>query len=163
MNKNAEYCGKYQNNNIDKIREKDKERKKFEREHVKYCGENKYEEQMRSNRERKRLAKKRKRKLEQIDQFSPVPTREETETEETEVPTSLFKHKATKYCSLRRAGNALPSIPRKKKEIVTSLPNKCSEQIQLSEPKKPGRKPITLNDEEKERIVNFIFVLHAFL
>ena len=123
MNKDAEYCSKYQNKNIDKIREKDKERKKFEREYVKYCDGKNYEGQMRSNRDRKRLAKKRKRKLEQLDQLSPVPTREKIETEETEVPTSLFKHKATKHCSLRRAGNALPSIPRKKKEIVTSLAN----------------------------------------
>ena len=123
MNKDAEYCSKYQNKNIDKIREKDKERKKFEREYVKYCDGKKYEGQMSSNRDRKRLAKKRKRKLEQIDQLSPVPTREKIETEETEVPTSLFKHKATKHCSLSRAGNALPSTPRKKKEIATSLAN----------------------------------------
>ena len=43
MNKDAEYCSKYQNKNIDKIREKDKERKKFERECVKYCDGKKYE------------------------------------------------------------------------------------------------------------------------
>ena len=40
MNKNAEYCSKYQNKNIDKIRQKDKERKKFERDYVKYCNNN---------------------------------------------------------------------------------------------------------------------------
>ena len=75
MNKDAEYCSKYQNKNIDKIREKDKERKKFEREYVKCCEEKKNEGQMRSNKDRERIAKKRKRKLEQIDQLSPVPTR----------------------------------------------------------------------------------------
>ena len=75
MNKDAEYRSKYQNKNIDKIREKDKERKKFERKYVKYCEEKKYEGQMRSNKDRERIAKKRKRKLEQIDQLSPVPTR----------------------------------------------------------------------------------------
>ena len=31
MNKNAEYCSKYRNKNIDKIHQKDKGRKKFER------------------------------------------------------------------------------------------------------------------------------------
>ena len=107
----------------------------------------------RKDRETKRLAKK--RKLEKIDQPSPAPTREETETEETEALTSSFKHKAT------RAENALPSSPRKKKEIVTSLAKKYSVRIQLNEPKKSGTKPITLNDEEKEWIVSVIFVLHA--
>ena len=96
--------------------------------------------------ERKRLAKK--RNMEQIDQPSPAPTREETETEETKAPTSSFKHKATKHRSLRRTENVLPSSPRTKKEIVTSLA-KYSVRIQLNKPKKSGRKPITLNDEEK--------------
>ena len=113
----------------------------------------------RKDRETKRLAKK--RKLEKIDQPSPTPTREETETEETEALKSSFKHKATKHRSLRRAEDVLPSSPRKKKEIVTSLAKKCSVRIQLNEPKKSGRKPITLNDEEKEWIVSVIFVLHA--
>ena len=39
MNKKAEYCNKYQNKNTDKISQKDKERKKFETEYVKYCDE----------------------------------------------------------------------------------------------------------------------------
>ena len=42
----------------------------------------KYEEKKRKGRERKRLSKM--RKLEQIGQLSPAPTREETKTEETE-------------------------------------------------------------------------------
>ena len=74
-----------------------------------------------------------------------------------------FKLEATKQRSLRRAEDALSSSPRKKKEIVTSLTMKYSVRIQLNEPKKSGRKPIALNDEEKEWIVSFIFVLHAFL
>ena len=146
ISKNTEYCSKYRNKNIDKIRQKDKERKKFEREYVKYCDKKKYEEKKRKDRERKRLAKK--RNVEQIDQPSPAPTREETETEETKAPTSSFKHKATKHRSLRRTENVLPSSPRTKKEIVTSLA-KYSVRIQLNKPKKSGRKPITLNDEEK--------------
>ena len=43
MNKNDEYCSKYRNKNIDKIRQKDKERKRFERDYVKYCNKKKYE------------------------------------------------------------------------------------------------------------------------
>ena len=54
-------------------------------------------------------------------QPSEAPTKEETETEETEALTWSFKHKATKHQSLRRADNALPISPCKKKENVTSL------------------------------------------
>ena len=43
---NAKYCMKYRNKNIETIREKDKERKRFEREYEKYCDEEKYEEKM---------------------------------------------------------------------------------------------------------------------
>ena len=93
---------------------------------------------MRKDRERKRLTKN--RKLEQIDQPSPTPTREETETEETEIPTSSFKHKATKHSSRRRADDAVPSSPHKKKETVTNLAKKYSVRIQLNKPKKSGKK-----------------------
>ena len=65
MNKNAEYCSKYRNKNINRICQKEKERKKFEMEYLKYCDEKKYEEKKREGRERNRLAKK--RKLEQTD------------------------------------------------------------------------------------------------
>ena len=106
----------------------------------------KYEEKKRKDSERKRLAKK--RKLEQIDQPSPAPTREETIP-----PIPSFKHKATIHHYLRRAYNAFSSSPHK---------NKYSVWIQLNEPKKSGGKPITLNNEEKEWIISFIFVLHAF-
>ena len=58
---NAKYCMKYRNKNIETIREKDKERKRFEREYEKYCDEEKYEENKRKDRERKRLANKRKK------------------------------------------------------------------------------------------------------
>ena len=39
---NAKYCSKHWNKNISKIRQKSKERKKFEREYVKYCDGKKY-------------------------------------------------------------------------------------------------------------------------
>ena len=58
MNKKAEYCNKYQNKNTDKISQKDKERKKFETEYVKYCDEKKYKEKKRKDSDRRRLAKK---------------------------------------------------------------------------------------------------------
>ena len=82
--------------------------------------------------------KRKKRKLEQINQPSPAPTRQETETEGVEASTSSFKHKATKHRALKRAEDALQKSSRKKKEIVTSLPKKYSVRIQLNEPKKSG-------------------------
>ena len=105
-------------------------------------------EKEKRQREKDILAKK--RKVEQRDQLLLAPTREETETKETESPTLLLKHKSTKHRSLRRADNALPSCPRMKKEIVTILSKEYSVQIHLNEPKKSRRKPITLNDKEKE-------------
>ena len=92
----------------------------------------------------------------QIIQSSSAPSRVETEA-----PISSFKHKTTKHRSLRRAHNALSSSTSKKKEIVTSLAKKNSVRIHLNKPKKSGWKPITSNDEEKEWIVSFIFVLHV--
>ena len=68
---NAKYCMKYRNKNIETIREKDKERKRFEREYEKYCDEEKYEEKKRKDRERKRLAKE--RKLEGMEESSVIP------------------------------------------------------------------------------------------
>ena len=70
---NAKYCMKYRNKNIETIREKDKERKRFEREYEKYCDEEKYEEKRRKDRERKskRLAKE--RKLEEMEESSVIP------------------------------------------------------------------------------------------
>ena len=71
---NAKYCMKYRNKNIVTIREKYKERKRFEREYEKYCDEEKYEEKYekkRKDRERKRLAKE--RKLEEMEESSVIP------------------------------------------------------------------------------------------
>ena len=42
--KNARYCKKYKQKNLEEIRKNDKERKKFQREYRKYCEPRKYEE-----------------------------------------------------------------------------------------------------------------------
>ena len=104
---NAKYCRKYRNKKVDKIRKKDKERKKFAREYMKYCETTKYEEQKRKDRERKRCAKERKEMEELIlseENHEGVPQ----ELSE-EVPSSSFKHKATKHRSLKKAEEALPN------------------------------------------------------
>ena len=68
---NAKYCMKYRNKNKETIREKDKERKRFEREYEKYCDEEKYEEKKRKDRERKSFAKE--RKWEEMEESSVIP------------------------------------------------------------------------------------------
>ena len=42
--KNARYCKKYKQKNLEEIRKNDRERKKFQREYRKYCEPRKYEE-----------------------------------------------------------------------------------------------------------------------
>ena len=53
-----DFSRKYRNKNIDKIRQKDKERNKFEREYVKYCDKKKYDKNgEKTNEERDSLRK----------------------------------------------------------------------------------------------------------
>ena len=51
--KNALYCKKYRQKNLEEIRKNDGERKKFQREYRKYCEPKKYEEYLKKERERK--------------------------------------------------------------------------------------------------------------
>ena len=57
---NAKYCTTYRAKKLSGIREKDKERKKFEREYAKYVDQKKYELLKKKDRERKRRAKERR-------------------------------------------------------------------------------------------------------
>lgn len=146
---NAAYCKKYREKNLESIRKKDKERKKFARDYVKYVESEKYEEQKRKDRERKRLAKERK----------AVEIEADTESKLTN---SSFKHKQTKYRSLKKADDALPNSPHKRKEIVTNLAKKYEIRINLKEQTKTGRKPTSLTDEEESWIVsdNILILIH---
>ena len=51
--KNAQYCKKYMQKNLEEIRKNDRERKKFQREYCKYCEPKKYEEYSKKEMERK--------------------------------------------------------------------------------------------------------------
>ena len=51
--KNAQYCKKYRQKNLEEIRKNDRERKKFQREDRKYCEPKKYEEYLKKEGERK--------------------------------------------------------------------------------------------------------------
>ena len=51
--KNAQYCKKYRQKNLEEIRKNDKQRKKFQRQYWKYCESKKYEEYFKKERERK--------------------------------------------------------------------------------------------------------------
>ena len=59
---------------------------------------------------------------------------------------SSFKHTCTKICSFKKADNALPLSPNKKKEIISGLASKyqlCIAQIQK---KCPGPKYKSLSE-----------------
>ena len=117
---NAKYCKTYRNKNIYKIRKRDKDRKQFTREYLKYCDTEKYEEQKSKNRERKRLVKERREK-ETAAAASMDQNRESTTTS-----SSAFKHKQTKSRSLKEADKAVPNSPHKRNEIVRSLASMTS-------------------------------------
>ena len=93
---NVKYCKTYRNKNIDKIRKRDKDRKQFTREYLKYCDTEKYEEQKSKNRERKRLAKERREK-----ETAAAASMDQNQ-ESTTTPSSAFKHKQTKSRFFKR-------------------------------------------------------------
>ena len=72
----------------------------FTREYLKYRDNERYEEQKSKDQERKRLAKERKEK-ETAEALSMDQNQESTST-----PSSAFKHKRTKSCSLKKADKA---------------------------------------------------------
>ena len=51
--KNAQYCKKYRQKNLEEIRKNDRESKKFQREYRKYGEPKKYKEHLKNERERK--------------------------------------------------------------------------------------------------------------
>ena len=107
--KNREYCQKYRQKNLEELRKRDKERKKLERDHRKFFQRDKYEEYKKKDRERKAAEK-----VENIINDStktPIPQ------------SSSFKHKCTKIRSLKKAENALPQSPNKKKGIIQKVRN----------------------------------------
>jgi len=70
---------------------------------------------------------------------------------------SSFKHKQTKYRSLKKADQALPNSPNKRKEIVQNLAKKYEIRINLNESTK-GRKATLLTNEEEQWIVNALLL-----
>ena len=131
--KNTDYCRAYLKKKAEEYRQKDRERKQFQREHRKYVSDTaKYEEFKRWDHERK-AAKK-------ASKFA-------TYSKETlsSPPSSSFKHYATKVRSLKKVENALPSSPRKKAEIVKSLASKFNLRIATTR-NKSGRPKETLTE-----------------
>ena len=112
---NAKYYKTYQKKNIHKIRKRDKDRKPFTSEYLIYCDTEKYEEQKRKDRERKILAKERREK--ETAAAAPMDQNQES----TSAPSSAFKHKQTKLCSLKKEDKALPNSPHKQNEIVKTF------------------------------------------
>ena len=142
--KNPDYCKQYRQKNLEALRKKDKERKKFEREYRKYCEREKYEEHKKKERERKAN----KKVNECINEFAAAPV----------TPSSSFKHKSTKVRSLKKAENALPNSPSKKKEIISSLAAKYQLRVALLQ-KKPGPKRSELTEDQIEWLVRFLILI----
>ena len=57
---NAKYCKTYREKRLSEMRKKDRERKKFDREHMKYTDKKKYEALLKKYRERKQCEKERR-------------------------------------------------------------------------------------------------------
>ena len=66
---------------------------------------------------------------------------------------SSFQHKCTKIRSLKKAENALPQSPNKKKEIIASLASKYQLRIALIQKKRPGPKQKALTEEQIQWLV----------
>ena len=137
--KNREYCRKYRHKNLEELRKRDKERKKLKRDNCKFFHRDKYEEYKEKDRERK-AAKKAKTVL--------------TDPPKTPVSqSSSFKHNCTKIRSLKKADNALPRSPNKKKEIISSLASKYQLRIAQIHKKRPGPKCKGLTEEQIQWLV----------
>ena len=132
--KNREYCRKYRQRNLEELRKRDKERKQLERDHRKFFHGGKYEEYKKKDRERK-AAEKAKNILNDSP-ITPV------------LQPSSFKHNCTKIRSLKKADNALPQSPNKKKEIISSLASKYQLRIAQIQKKRPGPKRKGLTEEQ---------------
>ena len=135
--KNADYCRAYRKGKAEEYRQKDRERKQFQQDYRKYVSNPaKYEEFQRRDRETK-VAKK--------------ASELATYSKETlfSLPSSSFKHYATKARSLKKVESALPNSPRKKAEIVTSLASKFN--MRVAAPRnESGRTKQTLTEEQVE-------------
>ena len=70
--------------------------------------------------------------------------------ESTSSPSSTFKHKQTKFRSLKKTDKALSNSFHKRNEIVQSLAKKYDIRKQLQEPTLKGKKPISLAEEEEQ-------------
>ena len=149
---NAKYCKTYREKKLSEIRKKDRERKKFDREHMRYTDKKKYEALLKKDRERKQREKERREQQEEESQSQASSS----------TPSSSFKHRSTKVRSLKKAENALPNSPSKRQEVITNLASKYQIRVVLQEPKKPGPKPAVLTEAEEEWLVcltgaNFVF------
>ena len=137
--KNREYCRKYRQKNLEELRKRDKERKKLKRDNRKFFHCDKYEEYKKKDRERK-AAQKAKTII--------------TDSPKTPVSQpSSFQHHCTKIRSLKKADNALPRSPNKKKEIISSLASKYQLRIAQIHKNRAGPKCKGLTEGQSQWLV----------
>ena len=136
---NAKYCKTYREKKLSEIRKKDRERKKFDREHMKYTDKKKYEALLKKDRERKQREKERREQQEEESQSQASSS----------TPSTSFKHRSTIVRSLKKAENGTVS-PSKRQEVITNLASKYQIRVVLQEPKNTGPKPTVLTEAEEE-------------
>jgi len=140
---NREYCKSYREKNKAAYQKNDRERKKFKRDTLKYLEPEKYEVKKKQERERLRLY--RLRKKEEARAEKERQALEQQKTPETEGLVS-FKNIQSFSRSVKRAENALPFSPTKKKEVINGLAKRYQLRIKLAENR--GRKAYALNEEQ---------------
>ena len=111
----------------------------MERDHRKFFHRGKYEEYKKKDREGK-AAEKAKNILNDSPK-TPVSQ------------SSSFRHNCTKIRSLKKADNALPQSPNKKKEIISSLASKYQLRIAQIQKNRPGPKRKGLTEEQIQWLV----------
>ena len=76
-------------------------------------------------------------------------------TEPYHSPSTSFRHKATKVRSLRKAKNALPRSPSKRKEVVKELASNFLI-MNFTRRNRPGRKLKELEEHHREWLTGFL-------
>ena len=139
---NREYCKEYRESNKEKYRKSDRERKKFKRDCLKFMEPEKYEVKKKQERERLRLYRIRKKEEARLEKERKGKEAEQQNTLEGLVS---FKNKQSFSRSVKKAENALPFSPTKKKEVINGLAQRYQLRIKLMETR--GRKAFSLSEK----------------
>ena len=147
---NREYCKEYREKTKDDYRKNDRERKKFKRDCLKYLEPEKYE--IKKKQERERLKLYRARKKEEAAAEKARKEKEAAAAKNTPEGLVSFRTVQSFSRSVKKAEDALPFSPTKRKEVITGLAQRYQLRIKLQESR--GRKAFSLTDEQIEWLEN---------